>query len=370
MTMEVYYLQQEEYKLGIDGASRVYEFCFLCKRLTFTKNNTHIKCGINIPLFEESPVTEVTICPMKACKTHPYGICAYHSPARDDETVMNNSKWHIYFENKLKKQIMNHEKSAKPIEMYKIETAESSTENPDVNAILTPVSRDSIIVGRRIVIIDKANKKVWVYPGRDRPKLLGIINKAVLGIIDGMEDACNTRYLQELLKRDIESFQLEIIWAGEENSEFWATIDKNTSKTIEITLTKKEEQPTIQGPKIEMYQMNFHTGRGYAEYYTGGRSDSETKAVTLEPLKTSPQEFDKKRMVIVVDHQDRIIWHWLGSKAPWIQRVSSKSIPTSDTNRRKFINIIGSRIGRPLDNYDYIVIEEGKEPEKFNRSFQ
>ena len=370
LTKGEYYLQADEYKLSIDGSSRIDEFCFMCKHLKFTQNNTHLKCGMNIPRYLEPSVTEATIRPTGAGKG-PSGICAQLKPIRDDETLTNRYEWRTYFENKLKKQIMDHEKIAKPIEMYRVESVGSSTADSGVNAVLVPISRDNILGGRTIVLIDKANKKVWVHAGRETPKglLTGMLN-ILAGMAGSMEDACSTRYLRDLLKRDIESFQIEKIWANEETPEFWATIDKGASEPIEVTPTEKAERPAFQGPKIEMYQLNYHIGRGYSEYYTGGRSASESKAITLEPLKTSSEEFDKKRTVVVVDHQDKIIWHWIGAKNSLLLKPFIKRIPSDSKSRNQHLATIGSRIGRPVDNYDYVVIEESKEPEKFKRLFQ
>jgi hypothetical protein len=356
------------YKLGIPRGSRVDEFCFMCKNLEFTQNNTHIRCRMKIPRFLEPATSEVTIRPTGAGKGVS-GICGQASFISGD-ALLNLQSWREYIEKIVEKQIENHEKEAAPVEMYRIEFVGASTADAGVNATRIPISRDSIIGGRITVTIDDANQKVWVHAATKKSGFLTGLAKVVGGIAGSMEDIFSPRYLRDLLKRDIESFSVEKIWAGEEPSEFLQVLDDGARQSSVKLEKQTEELPAFEGPRIEMYQLNYHMGRAYGEYYTGGRSDSETKSITLEPLKASIEELQSKRMVVVVDHQAKIVWHWMGDKSARLMKFFVRRIPSNSQSRRQHIGIIGSRIGRNIDDYDYVVVEEKKEPDQFKRLFQ
>lgn len=356
------------YTLGIPRGSRVDEFCFMCKNLEITQNNTHIRCRLKIPRFLEPAISEITIRPTGAGKGVS-GICAQASFISGD-VLLNLQNWREYIEKIVEKQIENHEEEAAPIEMYRIEFAGTSTADAGVDATKIPVSRDSIISGRVTVTIDNANQKVWAHAETKKSGFLAGFAKLMGGIAGSMEDVFSARYLRDLLKRDIESLSVEKIWAGEEPQEFWQVLDKGATESHVEAPKQIVEQTKFEGPRIEMYQLKYHMGRAYGEYYTGGRSDSETKSITLEPLKNSIEELQSKRMVAVVDHQAKIVWHWMGGKSARLMKPFIKRIPSNSQSRRQHLGIIGSRIGRDIGNYDYVVIEEKKEPDQFKRLFQ
>lgn len=356
------------YILGIPRGSRVDEFCFMCKHLKFTQNNTHIKCGMNIPRFLEPAISEVTIRPTGASRGIS-GMCAQASFISDEDALLTLQEWREFIEKIVEKQIENHEDEAEPTEMYRIEFVGATTADGGANATKVPVSRDSIVGGRITVTIDSENGKIWVHAGTKKSGFLSGFAKVIGGIAGSMEDCFGARYLRDLLKRDIESFNVEKIWAGEEPPEFWQALDRaareQSTKTHEQAL-----EPKFEGPKIEIYLLKYHMGRAYSEYYTGGRSDTETKSITIEPLKVSIEELQSKRMVIVIDHQAKIVWHWIGKKSARLMKFFVKRIPSDGQSRKHHLGIIGSRIGQRIDDYDYIVVEESEEPEQFKRLFQ
>jgi len=243
--------------------------------------------------------------------------------------------------------------------------------NPAVEgarAIPFPVKRESVMEGRVLAIVDKPNRKIWAYAGVKEPGrfFTGMLTGPNARLFAGYEDPLSPKYLQDLLKRNIESFVIERIYLGKETPEFWATIDRgSTSVVVESSTKQMETKPSIEGPRLEMYQMKFHVGRAYGEYYTGGRGESETKAIALEPLKTSLEEFNAKKTVLVIDHEAKVVWLWIGSKSARFMKPFIKAGTTMSQSRRQQLGIIGSRIGRDVSNYEYIAVEEEKEPEQF-----
>lgn len=113
-----------------------------------------------------------------------------------------------------------------------------------------------------------------------------------------------------------------------------------------------------------MYRIKFSIGRAQAEVNTGGRSPSDTKWITLDPLKTSKQEFDSKKMVIAIDHEAKIMWLWIGKRSALI-KTFIRARATMANAKVEQLAIIGSQIGKDISDYDYIAVDEGKEPEKF-----
>jgi len=111
-------------------------------------------------------------------------------------------------------------------------------------------------------------------------------------------------------------------------------------------------------------------GRLYAEFYTGGRAESETKAISLEPLRTSLEELQTKRSVAALDHQTKTAWLWLGKKSSGTLKRVAKSTPKHQSWKRYMLTIIGTRVGKNIDDYECIVAEEGKEPVQFKRLLQ
>jgi len=354
-------IEPGNYTLGFTQGSRVYAVCFMCRNLLFTENNTHLRCAAN--MFAEPAISQVTIRPADAPKCK---MCAYppvclelkQIPVNDIYTLQ---KWAEYMEKQVQKQIVSHEKDVAPIEMYRIEFVDTNPAVEGAKATPCPVKRESVLEGRVLVTIDKPNKKVWAYAGVKEPGrfFTGFLHGPSARLFAGIEDPFSPRYLRDLLKRDIESFAVEKVWLGKEPQEFWEVIDKGATEKIDETSKEVAGEPVLSGPRLEMYEMKYHMGRAYGEYYTGGKSDDQTKAITIEPLKTSAEELQPKRAIVVVDHQTRIVWFWVGSKSGRIMKFFVK------TSAKKARSIIESRIGRNLENYEYLAVEEGKEPEQF-----
>jgi hypothetical protein len=282
---------------------------------------------------------------------------------------MNLQKWQEYIEKQVKRQILSHEKTSAPIEMYRVEFLDTNPAVEGAKATPFPVKRESVLEGRVLIVIDKPNKKVWAYAGVKEPGRFfsGLLTGPSARLFAGYEDPLSPRYLRDLLKRDIESFAIEKVYLGKENPEFWSVIDRGADEAAGSQPEQVERKAAFEGPRLEMYQIKFHTGRSYAEYYTGGRSESETKSITLDPLKTSTEEFDPKKMVLVIDHEKRIIWLWIGSKSVRLMKPFVKAGTTMSQARRQQLGIIGSRIGRTVLDYEYIAVEEGKEPQQFKQ---
>lgn len=361
----------EGYTLEIPKGSRVDEFCFRCRHLKFTQNNTHVKCELNVPRYQEPAISEITVRPEGSGKGGLGGLVA-DICYKISILKVNLQNWLVYIENRVAKQIENHEKDAAQIETYRIEfiggdvmAMGQGLDRSGAKAYQTPVNRDSMLTSGTTVTIDKTYMKVWVRA----PKPSGIVKgvSKFMGAIAGSieKDPLNLRYLRDLLKRDIESFDLEKIQIGQEPQEFWEVIDRGATLPVAIKPKEVVEQPPITGSKIEVYEINYHLGRTYLEIYTGGRSESETKTISLQPLKTSAEELQPKRKVVVVDHQSKVVWQWIGSKVLW--KSGYQSVASDSNNRRRHLTFIGSHIGRNIDDYDYRIIEEKREPEQFKK---
>jgi hypothetical protein len=359
----------EGYTIEIPKGSRVDEFCFLCRYLEFTQYNTHVRCGLGVPRYQEPAISDITIRPIGSGK----GVSSkcYKLSEASGETLINLMNWKAYIENRVVKQIENHEKTAEPIEMYRIAfiggTATMMGQGLDssgAKAVSVTPNRDSVLEGGATVVVDKTRRNLWVHTPKDR--VARGVGKFFGTIAGSIEDPLSPRYLRDLLKRDIESFTLEKIYAGEEPQEFWEAINRGVAQVSGET-KKETTQPVTDGPKIEVYQIDYHLGRAYFEIYTGGRSDTDTKTMSLQPLKTSRDEFQPNRKIVVVDHCNKIVWQWLGEKVRW--KSGYKNLPSQAEGLRRHLRFIGSHIGKNLEDYSYMVIEENKEPEQFKRLF-
>lgn len=365
-------IESGKYTMGFARGSRVDEVCFSCRHLQFAENNTLLKCGQNQPMFSEPAVSSVTIrpqdcpkCRMGRLAFNPCGEFSYLS----GEPLQNLQKWREYIEKQLHNQILSHEKDATSIETYRVEFLDK---NPAVEgAIVTPypLKRGSILEGRVLVIIDKPNKKVWAYAGVKEPGRFfsGLLTGPAARLFGGYEDPLSPRYLRDLLKRDIESFVIERIYLGNENLEFWSAIDRGALQAAKSQVeTVPEAEAGFEGPRLEMYQIKFNLGRAQIEANTGGRSASETNWISLDPLKTSIGEFDSKKMVLVIDHETKIMWLWIGRKSARI-KTFIKARTTMTEAKKEQLAIVGSHIGKNISDYDYIAVEDGKEPEQFKQ---
>jgi hypothetical protein len=361
-------IQLGNYKLGFTQGSRVDEICFNCRHLVFTENNTHLKCNRGQPYFSEPEIAEVTIRPTNCpkCQMKRYNVCLEFNglPISD---VLNSQKWKEYIEKQVRKQIINHEKDAAPVEMYRIEFIDTNPAVEGARAVPFPITRENIMEGRVFALIDKTNRKIWTYAGVKEPGKLftGLLTGPSARLFAGYEDPFSNKYLRDLLRRDVESFSIERVYLEKETSEFWEVIDRGTVEQAKHPAKQVESKPLIEGPRFEMFQMKFHIGKSYAEYYTGGRSENETKAITLEPLKASLEELDPKKLVLVIDHETRIVWLWIGSKSARLMKTFIKAGTTMSQSRRQQLGIIGSRISRNLQDYEYVAVEENKEPDQF-----
>lgn len=360
-----------KYTMGFARGSRVDEVCFSCRHLQFAENNTLLKCDRNQPMFSEPAIYSVTIRPQDSPKCrmgrlafNPCGEFSFLS----GEPLQSLQKWKEYIEKQLQDQILSHEKGAAPIETYRVEFLDK---NPAVEgAIVTPypLKRGSILEGRVLVIIDKPNKKVWAYAGVKEPGRFfsGLLTGPATRLFGGYEDPLSPRYLRDLLKRDIESFAIERIYLGNENLEFWSAIDRGALQAAKSQVKSVKPEAGFEGPRLEMYQIKFNLGRAQMEANTGGRSASETKWISLDPLKTSIEEFDSKKMVLVIDHETKIMWLWIGRKSARI-KTFIKARTTMTEAKREQLAIVGSHIGKNISDYDYIAVEDGEEPEQFKQ---
>jgi hypothetical protein len=356
------------YTLGLARGSRIDGFCFGCRHLIFTQNNAHLRCEMNIPRYLEPALPDVTIRPTGAGKGIS-GICGQMETVSENQ-VLNLMQWQEYFQKQIEKQIRSHEKDVVPIEMYRIEFLGENTADLGVNVVPIQVSRDNITGGRFIILVDALAKKVWVHAGNEKSGFMVGFAKLIGGFAGSMEDIFSPICVRDMLKRNVESFAVDRIWLGEEPSEFWETIDKGAGQPLPETLHEKPQQVEYEGVRIEMYELKYHTARSYGEYYTGGRSSSDSKSITLEPIETSIEELQNKRIVAVVDHQTKIVWEWIGSKSSRFQRFFIKQVPSIRSSRNLHLDIIGARIGQDIRNYDYVVVEQDKEPDQFRRIFK
>jgi hypothetical protein len=362
-------IQPGNYTLGFAQGSRVDDICFNCRHLMFTENNTRLKCGRDQPYFSDPAIAEVTIRPIDGpkCRMGTYKACLEFNGVPDDY-VINMQKWREYIENQVRKQILSHEKDAASIEMYRIEFIDTNPAVEGAKAVPLPIKRENVMEGRVLAVIDKPNKKVWVYAGVKEPGkfFTGFIAGPSARLFAGYEDPISPKYLRDLLKREIRSFAIEKMYLGKESSEFWSTIDRGALVAAKNEPRQVESEVTFEGPILEMYQIKFDLARYQREYYTGGRSASETKWIVLNPLRTSTEEFDRKKMVLVIDHGSKIVWLWIGSKSARV-KTFIKARTTMSEARRIQLATIGSQIGRNVSDYEYMAVEEGKEPELFQR---
>lgn len=362
-------VESGQYTMGFEQGSRVDEICFSCRNLQFVENNTFLKCARNQLMFSEPAITSVTVrlqdCPKCRMGRHAWSTCQDYA-SLSGEPLMNLQKWKQHIEKQMKKQIVSHEKDAAPIEMYHVEFLDK---NPAVEgAIVKPcqIKRENILEGRVLVTIDKPNKKVWAYTGVKEPGRFfsGLLMGPAARLFGGYEDPLNPRYLRDLLRRDIETFPIERIYSGNETPEFWLVVDRGARQATMTQVESVEPEAVFEGPKLEMYRIKFSIGRAQAEVNTGGRSPSDTKWITLDPLKTSKQEFDSKKMVIAIDHEAKIMWLWIGKRSALI-KTFIRARATMANAKVEQLAIIGSQIGKDISDYDYIAVDEGKEPEKF-----
>jgi hypothetical protein len=359
------------YTLEIPKGSRVDEFCFMCDFLEFTQNNTHVKCGLNVPRYREPAISEITIRPIGSGKGINSKCMQLSAPS--DTRMMNLLEWKNHIEYRVSKQIENHEKEAAPIEMYRIEffggmvtAMGQGLADSGAKAAPLPVSRDSTVGGRTTVTIDRTDMTAWIHAPKPDKVSRGV-GKFFGTIAGSLEDPLTTAYLRDLLKRDIESFNFEKIYAGEEPQKFWEAIERGAAQIPDGAKEESTGQPLLAGPMIEMYKFDYHLGRAYFEIYTGGRSATTTKTWSLEPLKTSRDEFQPDRRVVVVDHQNKIVWQWLGKKVKW--KSGDKNLASHAEGLERYLDFIRSHIGKKLEGYSYMAIEENKEPEQFKRLF-
>jgi len=360
----------EGYTTEIPKGSRVDEFCFLCRYLEFTQYNTHVRCGLNVPRYQEPAISDITVRPIGSGKGISSKCAQISSPSQ--ETLMNLERWRNYIEERVAKQIENHEKVAKPVEMHRVAfiggTATMMGQGLDFSgakAVSVTANRDNVLGGGATVVVDKTRRNLWVHTTKDR--VARGVGKFFGTVAGSIEDPLSSRYLRDLLKRDVESFTLEKIYSGEEPQEFWEAIERGAARLPDETKKETMTQPVIEGPKIEVYQIDYHLGRAYFEIYTGGRSDTNTKTMSLQPLKTSRDEFQPNRKIIVIDHHNKIVWQWLGDKVRW--KSGYKSLPSQAEGLKRHLRFIGSHIGENLEDYSYMVIEEKNEPEQFKRIF-
>lgn len=360
-----------KYTMGFAQGSRVDEMCFSCRHLQFVENNTLLKCGRSQPMFSEPAISSVTIRPQDCPKCR-MGRLAWNACSEfaclSGESLMTFQQWKEYVAKQVRKQILSHEKDVAPIEMYHVEFLDK---NPAVEgAIVTPspLKRESILEGRVLVMIDKPNKKVWAYSGVKEPGRFfsGFLMGPASRLFGGYEDPLSPKYLRDLLKRDIESFAIERIYLGKETPEFWSAVHRGELQAAKSQVGNVEPKATFEGPRLEMYRIKFNLGRAQIEANTGGRSASETKWITLDPLKTSLEEFDSKKMVLVVDHETRIMWLWIGKKSARIKTFIKAGTIMTEAKIEQ-LAIIGAQIGKNISDYDYIAAEEGKEPEQFKQ---
>jgi len=364
-------VEPRKYAMGFAQGSRVDEVCFGCRHLQFIENNALLKCGRNQLMFSEPAISSVTIrpqgcpkCRMGKLAWNMCGECSFLS----GEPLANLQKWKEYIEKQVQEQILSHEKDAAPIEMYRVEFLDKNPAVEGALVTLYPIKRESILEGRVLVMIDKPSKRVWVYAGVKEPGRFfsGLLMGPAARLFGGYEDPLSSRYLRDLLKRDIESFAIERIYLGEESPEFWSAIDGGALQVAKSQVIHMEPKATFEGPKLEMYQIKFNLGRAQVEANTGGRSSSETKWITLDPLKTSIEEFDSKKMVLVIDHETKIVWLWIGQKSARI-KTFIKARTTMTEAKREQLATIGSQIGKDVSDYDYIAAEERKEPQQFEQ---
>ena len=358
------------YKLGIPRGSRVDEFCLYCRNLEFTQNGTHLKCRMGIPRFWEPAISDVTIRPTGSGKGVS-GLCAQSSSVSVGSSVFSeraNLREHI--ENLVKKQIKNHEMEAAPIEMYRLESTGTSTADLGMNVFHMPVNRDNVVGGRQTVTVDAKTKKIWVHLGPKQSGFASRLIKLGVGLTGYLEDMFSPQYLRDSLKRDIETFAIQKIWGEEEPAEFWQVLDRGAKEAPHETLESASAQPELAGPRIELYELKYRLGRFYAEYYTGGRADSETKTMSAEPLRTSLEELQTKRAVAALDHQTKTVWLWLGKKSSGTMKRVAKGAPRHNQLKTHILTIIGTRIAKNVDDYECVVVEERKEPDQFKKLFQ
>jgi hypothetical protein len=354
-----------QYAIGIVQGSRIDGFCFSCRNLKFTQNNTRLKCAIGIPRYGEPLIHDVTIRPIGSGKGVS-SICGQLSGISGD-ALHNLTEWLTYFEKQTKRQIRSHEKVANPLEMYRIDILGFNTCEMGADAKLLPVNRDSLLKGV-VALIDNTKKKVWVHIPIKEPdqgaahKLL----RSALSVAGSMEDNYSPIFLRDLLKRDIESFSFEKVFLEKESPSFWSVIDKGSVQTTSIPVESAKPRNVIQGPRFEMYRIKFNLGKAQLEANTGERSASETKWISLDPLRTSVEEFDTKKMVLLIDHEAELVWLWVGKKSALVKKFIFMRV-ASAAARKHQLSIIGSQIGKDISNYDYIAFEEGKEPEQFSQ---
>lgn len=335
----------------------------------FTENNTRLKCSRDQPYFSEPAIAEVTIRPFDApkCRMGRYGVCLEFNGLPLSEAT-NLQQWKEYIESQVGKQVLSHEKDAAPIEMYRIEFIDTNPAVEGARATQFPVKRESLMEGRVLVTIDRTNRKIWAYAGVKEPGKFfsGLLTGPGARLFAGYEDPFSPRYLRDLLKRDIGSFAIEKIYLGKESPEFWSTIDRGALEAAKNQPTQVQSEAAFEGPRFEMYQVKFDLARYQMEYYTGGRSAAESKWIVLNPLRTSTEEFDRKKMVLVIDHGSKIIWLWIGSKSARV-KTFIKARTTMSQAKATQLAAIGSQIGRNVSDYEYVAVEEGKEPEQFQR---
>jgi hypothetical protein len=257
-----------------------------------------------------------------------------------------------------------------PIEMYRIESTGTSTADLGMNVFHMPVNRDNVVGGRRTVTVDAKTKKIWVHLGPKQSGFASGLTKLAVGFTGYLEDVFSPQYLRDSLKRDIESFAVQKIWGEEEPDEFWEVLDRGATEAPHKTLESAPAQPEFEGPRIELYELKYRLGRYYAEYYTGGRADSETKTISVEPLRTSLEELQTKRAVAALDHRTKTVWLWLGNKSSGTMKRFAKGAPRHDQLKRHILTIIGTRIAKNVDDYECVVAEESREPDQFKKLFQ
>jgi hypothetical protein len=254
--------------------------------------------------------------------------------------------------------------------MYRIEFAGTDTADFGMNVFRMPVNRDNVVGGRRTITVDARKKRIWVNLGLKSSGFLSGFSKLAVGFAGYLEDVFSPQYLSDALKRDIGSYAVDKIWAGEEPEDFWNVLDRGAKEVPTETFESAFSQPEVKGPRIEMFELKYSLGRYYAEFYTGGRADSETKTISMEPLKTSLEELQTKRAVSVLDHQTKTVWLWLGNKCSGTMKRYAKGAPRHDKLKSYVLTVIGTRIAKNIDDYECVVAEEKKEPDQFKKLFQ
>ena len=229
----------EGYTLGIVQGSRVDAFCFGCKYLRLTQNNTRLICANERALpkrYSEPLIHDVTIRPSGTGMGR-LGVCFGLSSliTRSTDALMNMAEWQNYFEEQTKRQIESHEKVAASVEMYRIDFLGSSTQEFGARVIQLPVNRESLQDGI-VVVIERARKKrVWIHFSREKQFAIArgdffikfFMTEASVNAGGGyMEDCFSPRFLRDALKRDVESFAFDKINEGSESSIFWSVINK------------------------------------------------------------------------------------------------------------------------------------------------